>query len=288
MQSDIEKVVSVQKLLEKLKVVWPMAAFQNDDAAGWAPAGESDAAECKVDDGGSFSNCATASSLDDVTNNYQLTPDADSEAEDDAVYFGDENIFCGFKIDLTTDGVFSDTTFTPEYYNGSSWASLSSYIINDGTKDSTDSFEQDGIISFKPPSDWAKCTIDSEENYWVRWRISGTNITTTPVLNSVEQYTIHPIGSFTAPYDAQISAVRLVDKASTLHTAADVKFALWNSTKGTISETLTFSQDKAEQTFSLSTALDVYEDDVVKVILVTEDGTNAPEPVLELMTKFPQ
>ncbi|MCI4567332.1 putative baseplate assembly protein [Lysobacter sp. CFH 32150] len=83
-----------------------------------------------------------------------------------------------------------------EYYNGERWQPLSTSLPTK-LDDATDRFQQNGVISFKCPDDWAECAVNGDKNYWLRIRIDngdygkplqlevGTNASGDPVVNAV-------------------------------------------------------------------------------------------------------
>lgn len=119
-----------------------------------------------ADDGGVFTDYtdeANSTAAADVTL-FPATP-----AIDDAFYFGMESSFASFYIDISTAN--TGGTLVWEYYNGSSWASVS---VTDGTSDLT----VDGAISFTKPSDWAVTTINSQGPfYFIRCRATAAPTT---------------------------------------------------------------------------------------------------------------
>jgi hypothetical protein len=133
-----------------------------------------------ADDGGSFTNEtieANNSEADDVT----LLPA--SPAVGDAYYFGEQLVFSEIDIDITTAGAGTwDVVW--EYYNGSSWVSLSN--VTDGTGD----FQNSGIntVEWDIPSDWASTNVaQTDGQYFVRARLdSFSSLTTQPLGGTVD------------------------------------------------------------------------------------------------------
>ena len=84
---------------------------------------------------------------------------------------GDTNVpggpFSGVVFDLTTIG--NDLTILWEYWNGSAWATIPSYV------DGTDNFKLPGVrsVHWRIPSGWATTAVNSITGYWVRARISA-------------------------------------------------------------------------------------------------------------------
>jgi len=71
------------------------------------------------------------------------------------------------------------------------------------------------------------------------------DITTIPLLDSKEHHVVTPTDGCVIPYACNIYAVRATDGiVGAVHTTTDVKFVLFNFTKGTYSLELTWPQDK--------------------------------------------
>ena len=232
---------------------------------------EAAASFAKGDDGGSFANIATISGEGGYSTNYQLFPD--TEIENDAIYFGRATPFGNMFIDVVTGAAYGADSLTWEYYNGS-WTALT--IIWDKTdstaQDGKRSFQADGDIFFSAPTDWTTTTIDSQLAYWVRARCNATvNITTIPILNSVE-HKITTLDSGSAiPYAGTLSRGRFSFEVKSAANA-DTIVLLYNSTSGACSVLKTIT--KAKLDFAISDfALTVAKDDVVGFFCTQEDGT---------------
>jgi len=115
------------------------------------------------------------------------------DATADFVYVGHTEPFGRIKVDVDTAAVGTGS-LTVEYYNGS-WTAIPT-TVTDGTDDGTDTFAQDGVISFKIPSDWAK-QGDAELNsdkYYVR-------------LSAASEPSVEPNCELIAPVDGQYFAI---------------------------------------------------------------------------------
>ncbi len=93
---------------------------------------------------------------------------------DDYFYIGSERKFNQVHIDLDQAG--AEVSLSVEYYNGSSWTTLS---VTDGTN----GLSQDGVISFTMPDDWSTTNIDGSTKYYIRLHTT-TNPTTIPMAYS--------------------------------------------------------------------------------------------------------
>lgn len=92
----------------------------------------------------------------------------------DAFYYGYDKKFGSLKLNVGIAAVGG--TFVWEYWDGSSWQTLS---VTDGTSNYTSS----GIntVTFIPPSDWEKINIYYYEAYYIRTRVT-VNFSTIPYL----------------------------------------------------------------------------------------------------------
>lgn len=127
-----------------------------------------------ADDGGTLTD-ETSEATDSTTDDMTLLPD--TPATGDAYYFGNGSQFDTFDITISTAGA-GDWTIVWEYYDGSSWSSLS------GVSDGTGGFTTGGTntVAWDTPPDWSTTTVDSTELFWVRARVdSYTSITTQPL-----------------------------------------------------------------------------------------------------------
>ncbi len=153
-----------------------------------------------MDDGGAFTD-ETADARDAGTGDVEFV--AATPAASDAFYFGFRFPFQAVTINFSQAGTNSDITWVWEYYNGSSWASLTGLSANsqsiweDGTGNQT--------LSFTVPSDWAKTLVDQHHQYFIRARISAMNTDFTAVPQAT---TISIHGS--TPEIANTNLVRVV------------------------------------------------------------------------------
>ena len=140
------------------------------------------------DDGGSFTDDTT--DLNDVGGggDVDVFPSG-GEAVDDAFYFGMEELWNYLVVDISTQGVSSSAATTWEYYDGTTWSSLT---MTDDSDSGNGAFT-DGtgryVISWVIPSDWTQTTVTNQpatlnKVYYVRVRISAANYTTLPILET--------------------------------------------------------------------------------------------------------
>jgi hypothetical protein len=125
-----------------------------------------------LDDGGLFTDYTTDFN-DDGANDVELIPA--TEEINDAFYYGSSNKFRGLNLNIGTAGV--GNTIVWEYWDGSAWSSLT---VTDNTVGFTVLGEN--TITFTPYDDWAKCFVNSSEQYWIRSRVSVAAFTTQPLL----------------------------------------------------------------------------------------------------------
>lgn len=264
---------------------WPMAAYgtwaiDGDGAntngggiVGGVTLTEAAAAFAVVDDNGSFALLSATSAEAGYTADYQLFPD--TEAINDAAYFGHTVPFAELAVDVGTAAAYTGDALVWEYWDGSAWSALT--LVQDRTDtvagDGKRSFMQDGAVHFIPPADWASTTVNSQAAFWVRARVTAANISTIPTTDSKEHELVTPADGFACPAPGVITGVRLNDGAGTLHTTTDVKFLVVNFTSGKHSGELTFTQDKRTQRFT-GLGLAVGGGDVLGVLVTQEDGTN--------------
>lgn len=98
---------------------------------------------------------------------------------DDANYFGHAtSTFGRLDVNITTKAVSLVADVLWQYWNGSAWTGLS------GVTDGTEGWAVDatGVVSvtFTVPSDWAKCTVDNVNGYWIRSVLNDDGTVTTP------------------------------------------------------------------------------------------------------------
>jgi hypothetical protein len=131
----------------------------------------------KVEDNGTGFTDDTLDANDANTGDAPAMPT--TQALNDASYFGHDEKFYEVNIDLGTAKT-GTWTGTWEYYNGSTWASLTD--VTDGTSNYATTGPQ--TVTYAMPDNWAKTTIDSDNRYWVRFRISSfTSSGTAPVID---------------------------------------------------------------------------------------------------------
>lgn len=125
-----------------------------------------------ADDGGSQTDETTVAN-DATANDMTLLPTV--PAINDAYYFGSPEPFFNLRINIGTNGV-GTWALVWEYYNGSTWDSLT---VTDGTSGFTAGTGNREVI-FNPPENWAKTTVKSIDAFWVRARITDGGSVTTP------------------------------------------------------------------------------------------------------------
>lgn len=125
-----------------------------------------------LDNGGVFSNY-TSHFNNSTTGDVYLLPS--SEQVNDAFYYGQSARQFGSLNVNVYSGVGSAITW--EYWNGISWAALS-------TTDNTNGFTVIGTntITFTPPVDWVKTIVNSSDMFWIRSRCTAASYSTTPRL----------------------------------------------------------------------------------------------------------
>jgi len=95
---------------------------------------------------------------------------------DDVLYLGKNSKFKEAYLDLAVNGSYTGLAW--EYWNGSAWSTLS--VSGAGAN-----LDADGPITFTPPVDWAKTTVNGQNLYWIR--ASATAVTTVATVNRIRQ-----------------------------------------------------------------------------------------------------
>ena len=116
------------------------------------------------DDGGSFTDNSDESKTMTGTPFYAF---AATPAISDHLYIGKSVRFMGVDLRVTTAA--DDGVIIWEYYNGSSWTSLD---LDNSTITEVEQLYISGKINFFLPRDWQLTTINSEEAYWIRARVT--------------------------------------------------------------------------------------------------------------------
>ena len=80
----------------------------------------------------------------------------------DYIYFGYRKPIHAAYLTVDTANTTSDPTVSLEYYNGTTWASLSEVI------DDTKGLTRDGFIQWEQPTDFSLVPVDSVSKYWIR------------------------------------------------------------------------------------------------------------------------
>jgi hypothetical protein len=94
----------------------------------------------------------------------------------DKLYCGKATQFKRFVIDVQTAAV-GYTAVTWEYWNGSTWTTLTTA----GTAD----FSADGTVTFTIPGSWAKTTVNGINAYWIRAQQTAASPATPATLLSI-------------------------------------------------------------------------------------------------------
>jgi len=101
--------------------------------------------------------------------------DAMTDAND-FLYLGKATRFKEVYANLAVSGSYTGLVW--EYWDGDEWKAL----VTSGAGDGLDA---DGPITFTPPADWAKTTVNSQNLYWIR--ASATAVTTPATVNCIRQ-----------------------------------------------------------------------------------------------------
>ena len=233
---------------------------------------EAAAAFCKVQDGTAYLNLAVSGGGGGYAANYQLFPG--TEVIGDAAYFGKATPFGAIYMDMSaTVGIYNGDAITWEYYNGTTWDTLTLlWDVTDTTaNDGKRPFQGDGYILFSAPTDWASTTVDTQAAYWIRARVSAAEITTAPLTNDVEHKTFAFDAGTKVPYAGTASRARFEFETASA-TNNDTKLILVNGTSGAASAIKTLAGGKIDIAVT-DFALTVAKDDVIGFFITAEDGT---------------
>lgn len=141
-------VQSAPRLINGGRPVAVYKAFQNDNNAAWS-------------DETSEANTTAG----DEVQPFPGTPVANEDSFD----VGHRLRFCGIKVTIGTQ-VATDVTVTAQYYNGSSWATLTTGL------DEVDDLDQavgTYQMTWDPPEDWTPVAVNSVTCYWVRLAVTA-------------------------------------------------------------------------------------------------------------------
>ena len=251
---------------------------------------------CKVFDqsmdtgSGVWDDLSTSATLDAWAANYQLTPDAASEAANDAFAVGFATKFCELCFDDLATGAGALATWSGasgkwQYSKtGDTWGDLTTIHDNTDSVDQTGGqpLVRTGAISFAPPSDWTSNTIDGQDAYWVKYLIENATLTQAALIDATakdEPMVVVPnADAFDAPFKATIGEIRVTDVGVTVHDAA-IQFVVGNFTTGVFTEEFTWTASQYNDTFTPATPLTVAANDKVGV-LITDDAGSTVNPVL--------
>jgi hypothetical protein len=233
---------------------------------------EQGATYCKVADAAVIRSFATSGTGAGYAANYQFFPD--TEAINDAVYFGKATAFGAMYIDMSaTVGVYNADAVTWEYYNGTAWTALT--IVWDETdttaNDGKRPFQGDGYIFFSAPTDWVANTVDSKSAFWIRARISAAEVTTIPLSNDVEHKTVAFDAGNKVPYACTVG--RGLFAFETVSGSTDnTDVILVNLTSGACSAVKVITKAKKDVAIA-DFALVCAKDDVIGFFCTDDDGS---------------
>lgn len=199
----------------------------------------------------------------------------------DIIYIGYTHRFFGWQAIVGTQGAGDAVAadLVHEYYNGSSWATIESgfEFIDDSVGFTTGASTY--IQTFVPPPLWAKTTINSSEQYWIRIRAADDDVwnTTQPVLSRLRVLPLN-VGesAITAPSAGIVDSVALSARTASA-TNNDTELLLVNITQGKGAH-VTWTGADVNDTVAAVTelaggAFKVRRGDEIALYCLAEDGT---------------
>lgn len=226
---------------------------------------DQDVTAAVADDGGSMTDETTEAneSTDDDMTLLPATP-----AEDDAYYFGHDELFSTIVVGLSTSGN-GTWTITWEYYDEDEedWQTLDVEDESSGFTNGTGK----KLISFAPPTDWGKTEVNSTEAYWVRARVSAyTSVVTAPAGDQCWVLDLTHGSGLRMLQSGEITGVSMTaDTAS--GTSDDSEFVIVNVTQGTYEAFTWTGGDVMDRVGDLSLAFNVGDEIVLQQVV--EDGS---------------
>jgi hypothetical protein len=182
---------------------------------------------------------------------------------DNSFSFGADAPFC--KLKVTISQARAAGTLAWEYWSGAAWATLT-------TQDNSATWSTGAstyIISWVPPADWAANTVNSQEAYWVRCRVTAAGGSQQPL--ATQGWLMDMTTGSGIAVNGAFTAGRVQMRCQTKSgTTADSKFLLVNMTQGTWDD---FTWTKADVTDSDTVSLAFAGDDELAIVQVIEDGS---------------
>jgi len=103
----------------------------------------------------------------------------------DIYYFKTSNVNTNYQtaLNFTITSQANNYVYAYEYWNGSTWIAL---VSNVSLFDTTNNFQQTGVVYFGAYANWASTTINSSTGFFVRIRITSAG-TGSPTVSKIEQ-----------------------------------------------------------------------------------------------------
>lgn len=216
-----------------------------------------------------------AESTDNDVICYPTTPEIE-----DSFHLGAAEKFHAVLIGISTQANLGSVTTIWEYTDNASDAT--SFATLTPLADETTAMQVGGtgdkLLTFVPPSDWAKVIMSGETTspldvakYWIRCRMSVFGSSTTEPL--VDQIWFYFGSTFThgleMPTAGNIDAVYFNFRTASAGNADSI-FLLWNITQDTFQS---YTKTKATYAQKVTGTLAVAENDLIAIMQVTEDGS---------------
>lgn len=126
---------------------------------------------------------ATCSSGAGYGANFQIFPG--TEAIGDFAIFGAASKFGILRFQSSQGATYSNDAAIWQYWNGTAWSTITTLFDTTNTTPEAEAnrpFMQAGDIIFSAPSNWKKSTIDSQEAYWVKCKLTAATVTQVPLV----------------------------------------------------------------------------------------------------------
>lgn len=194
-----------------------LLSSSNDEVPMMPSPAQTEMQECRLDDGGAFSNEDSDCNDPDAGDEVSLLPA--TPLVDDAFYFGGHWPFRILRLQMDTPHTATGTALdlTWEYCTA---ANCTSATAVSNLADGSDDFRNAGtvVVSFDMPTDWAQFSVDGSTSYWLRARVTTapTGTLQQPLADQVwwERGVAEALMCSTCGTDTSLTALTLNDNTS--------------------------------------------------------------------------